>query len=500
MIKEEYERGMRYFAVNSNYNGGAIGQQITNDHYDRISKAINELKERINKTKFKNNKLEQLGGYLAEDWHAGTYNIDAVIKGLKNEANVPKSNGFASADILFGKGMEAQLKYYKSPQVTRRAISETYKQYYGQHCTDKANISIYEFYRRKGIFFDDSMLHQGIYHGMYLVVPSDQKNKITEEIRKYLAKQKIIRPELVEGFEDLLNNVVDHIEDENGVKSIVLSKKSSLALAQLAQKGEFDPKEFGISLQLVGNDIIFKDAIKSGLTAATFTVVLKILPIILKSVIQSDGFDKEKIREQGIETFSEAGLSFLNGVVTSALYSLIKTERINLSKLKPESVGTMVGLVTSIIQESIKCATSEIDKYEYYHNCSQSVFVASFSLLGSVLLSKHIALGILMGNIVGSVIGGMIFGISSQLFLSLSAETGYTMFGLVDQDYVLPEYVLREMGLDLCETDENQLDECILDEIEPDMCEPDICEIDTTMDFCIKRGVIGINRIGFLIS
>ncbi len=106
--------------------------------------------------------------------------------------------------------------------------------------------------------------------------------------------------------------------------------------------------------------------------------------------------------------------------------------------------------------------------------------------------------GIILGNILGTVIGGFVYASGRKFCLSLCAETGFTIFGLVEQDYKLPDYILTNMGLDLCQLDTttpdiSRIDTCKLNTVHPDTTKPDV-----TMQYVLRRGVIGINKIGYI--
>lgn len=69
---------------------------------------------------------------------------------------------------------------------------------------------------------------------------------------------------------------------------------------------------------------------------------------------------------------------------------------------------------------------------------------------------------------------------------------------MLNQDYALPEDVIREIGIDVFDYDQLEYDEFKPEGFQfstftPDKFEPE--KIDMTF---LRRGVIGINEIGFL--
>lgn len=78
--------------------------QEINDAIDRLTKSINEHPHL-------NLNVEQFKGYVAEEWHAGTFNIDALRKESNHRAWTLQDNGYGSVDVETNFGKEYSLKY-----------------------------------------------------------------------------------------------------------------------------------------------------------------------------------------------------------------------------------------------------------------------------------------------------------------------------------------------------------------------------------------------------
>lgn len=90
----------------------------------RIGQAYQILRQSIidRGLTYRNNSLSSRQGYMAENFVAESYNLDAVIQKHTDRAYVPQSNKNASADIVFNYGKsEASLKYYKDAQSSAKA-------------------------------------------------------------------------------------------------------------------------------------------------------------------------------------------------------------------------------------------------------------------------------------------------------------------------------------------------------------------------------------------
>lgn len=103
----------------------------------------------------------------------------------------------------------------------------------------------------------------------------------------------------------------------------------------------------------------------------------------------------------------------------------------------------------------------------------------------------------LIGNFVGSIAGSFVYNAMDNAFMALCVESGWTMFGLVDQDYELPDEVINELGFDLYEVDEFNVDEYGFDEFTLD--EYDIDYYDGEFISVLRRGVIGVHRVGYVL-
>ena len=59
---------------------------LQNVHIQEINDAIEKLAKSINEHPHVNLNVEQFKGFVAEEWHAGTFNIDALRQGSEHRA------------------------------------------------------------------------------------------------------------------------------------------------------------------------------------------------------------------------------------------------------------------------------------------------------------------------------------------------------------------------------------------------------------------------------
>ena len=125
-------------------------------------------------------------------------------------------------------------------------------------------------------------------------------------------------------------------------------------------------------------------------------------------------------------------------------------------------------------------------KGELVDSLIRDMYVSSCSLiLGGITQSiiEIPVLGFMLGSLVGSVIGSFAYSTSYKTYISFCIDTEFTMFGIVDQNYTLPDNILKEIGLEV---------------FEYDAFEPITFEYNTICITLLRRGVIGVNQIGYI--
>jgi len=117
--------------------------------------------------------------------------------------------------------------------------------------------------------------------------------------------------------------------------------------------------------------------------------------------------------------------------------------------------------------------------------------------IAQILLPQLPAVGYLLGSFVGSAAAGIAYAAGKQAFVALCVESGFTAFGLVEQDYELPESALREIGVEVLEYESMmpemaEPERIAFETVVPDMQSPESVE----MSF-VRRGVIGVAMVGY---
>ena len=108
------------------------------------------------------------------------------------------------------------------------------------------------------------------------------------------------------------------------------------------------------------------------------------------------------------------------------------------------------------------------------------------------------ALGFMLGSFVGSVVGAFTYDGVYSATLSFCADTGFTLFGLVKQDYKLPKSVLKSLGVKTVEVKKCHLQKATIRRMKTlkltqKKMQPKAVEV-----IPLRRGVIGVSQIGYI--
>lgn len=310
-----------------------------------VNMAFSQLKTAViaRGMQYANNNEASRGGYMAENFVAESYNLDAVIKGKTPSASVPAENGAASSDINYGGGKQASLKFYKTP---KDSVMEQTNPAYG----DQARI-----------------------------VPSDQleegKRVLNESIRKDALNQKG-RDTAIQRKQKTQDLLDDRIRGDDGVESTPLTKKQDVELAKSVKTGEngkpvVDQNEIDKVLKETGvtkkvDRAIFKNELRGlGLAVAIgagIGLTIGFITTLAQSGVTPDSLRiaaAEGVRA-GVESGSLAAVSYgigrtLGEVATKAITGAMGNLGIGIGEnivkmVNMGVVGTMTTIVFSVYQ------------------------------------------------------------------------------------------------------------------------------------------------------
>jgi hypothetical protein len=153
------------------------------------------------------------------------------------------------------------------------------------------------------------------------------------------------------------------------------------------------------------------------------------------------------------------------------------------------------------IHNGIGLASGRITQAEFVEACIRDMVVAGMGLGGAYLFQSVIPipiLGALIGNFIGTSIGGFAVAGVEKVFLSFFVEKGYTFFGLVKQDYRLPEGILEQIGVETIHLDCIDFETIAFDTISFETISYEEISLELIDYSFLKRGLIGVNRVGYV--
>lgn len=498
-----FAEGYAFFEKNIGvYSSAELGGAYVGDVENEVAK----LAETLN-AKFSHNNagVDQLKGNIAEFWHAGTFNIDAVVKGSSNRASVLESNEYGSVDVLLDSGVEVGSKYYKTALDTLKQQAKNARESYHAYLSNGGKLSFEEYMRERGITDPNA----AVYSGQVRLVPKEQLEEIKKLLTRKIATEKSIRPEQVQRYEDTLKMINDKIQDEN-VSSVPLDTDDAKELARLAKENGITEEklaEMELSTEnLIGFKEVMNQAFNAGLTAATITLVLKAAPEIYKAIsylIKNGELDAKQLKKVGFAALTGASEGFVRGTVSAALTTACKVGLCGsaLKSVNPSVIGAVTAITMNTMKNSYEVVAGTMTQKELANELVQEMFVSTCSLaLGTVgqAFIEIPVLGFMLGSFVGSIVGSFAYNIGYNAMLSFCVDTGFTMFGLVEQDYKLPPEVFDKIGVDVFEYEKFDYEKFNHKKFTFDKFSFDKFEVESLSIRPLRRGVIGVSQVGYI--
>ena len=103
-----------------------------------------------------------------------------------------------------------------------------------------------------------------------------------------------------------------------------------------------------------------------------------------------------------------------------------------------------------------------------------------------------------MGSLIGFAIAELIHIGTKKLFFSFCVESGCTFFGLVEQNYELPQEIIDAIGVEVFEYEKFEYDTFQVDTFQFDPFKPDSFEYDKFGIKILRRGVIELGKVSYI--
>ena len=473
---------------------------MQNDHIMQINDAIDQLEKNINEHPHINLDAEQFKGYVAEEMHAGAFNIDAIRKGSDHRAWTLQEHGYASPDIDTNFDKKYSLKYSNEAQKAENM---------------------------------QAMLHRDTgepkYQGQERLIAAEQVDEAKKVANIRALKDKVNRPDVSDAHMDTKEHLVGKVTDVEGVESKELSIKEAKDIAKEAKKEGFKPEKHGFEKETAVENVkidYINQAFKAGLKVASITAIIQIVPELYKAIdylIKNGEIDVDEAKKSGKGVITSSGEAFLRGSAIYMIEYALSSGKFGEKLVEAntaDAVTIIVMVVFEVIKDSIRVATGKMTPKEMGIKVADKLIDSSLAFVGmkagmkvtmavglkvamkigvatQTLLPELVGVGYAIGALLGFTLS-VAYNIGKKKLISFCVESGFTCFGLVDQNYELPDEVLNELGVDVVPIPRTEIER--IEVPRTDVFETDIEEIKyETVDLTIlRRGVIGVNKIGYV--
>lgn len=461
-------------------------QQIAaqNLHIQEINAAIDKLARNINEHPHLNLGVEQFKGYVAEEFVSGTFNIDALKKGSKHMTFTLQDNGYGSVDIGTNFGKSYSLKYSN--------LAEKAENY-------------------QAVLNEDTRLPK--YQGQERLIAPEQVDEAKAWATRRAIKDMYTRPDVSASHKDTGDHLVGVISDGEGVQSKELSIREANAIAKEAKNGGFAPEKHGISKEVYLTEVrvdYLNRAVRAGLTAATITAIAQLVPELYKAIdylIKHGEITLNQLKKSGSKVISTSGEAFLRGSIAYGVEMAIQKGLFGdgLNTVNPSVVGVSVAIILETIKNSLLVAAGKMTSPEMGSQFVDTLVVSSGYLV-STKIGGAIAQAFFpelpgIGFAIGSLLGcsvAVVYNIGKKKFISFCVDTGFTCFGLVEQNYELPDKVLKELGIGTAKISRANVGRTQIKRTE-DTTDIGRTSYETVNMTVLRRGIIGVNKIGYVL-
>lgn len=469
-----FEEGYTYFAKNASAYAAAT---MSDSYVTNVNDEIDKLVKDLNSFEGFKTASKILKGDVAEFWHAGTFNINSALKDSSHRAFVDRSHAPASTDISTNFEDEYGLKYYSDGQASAKAQSV-------------------------------SVLNVPIYKGQIRIIPRDQLEEATKYLERIIRTEAVRRPEQVPRYQETLDMLTDRLSDSKGAESIPLSKKEASELATLAKQGVVDADKLGLTAEeMIKYNYVIQQAFKAGLTAATISIVLKAAPEIFKSIdylLKNGKINAEQFKKIGFAAVSGGAEGFIRGSISSALTASCKAGLLGgaLKSANPTIIAAVTVITMNVIRNAFQVALGKKTRRQLSEEFIRDMYISACSLIGggvSQALIEIPILGYMLGSFIGSIFGSFTYNLGSKAVLSFCVDSGFTMFGLVEQDYTLPKEIIEQIGIETFDYETFEYGTFKPESFSYDTFDTETFEPDTLDITFLRRGVIGVSKVGYVL-
>lgn len=541
MKDEDFNSGFNWFLKE---NDVVFGSDSAAKTCSEIKKEIQNMLDSLNSDVYGSKKrLGTLQGDMAEYYFTRIFNLKAKASGSLYRADVLRSTELGSVDVVIyktdvhgnaipGTATPYSLKYYKSG---KGAASQQARSFGGEYRATlsrkmKSDPSITpENYKFDDFLKEHDLDNKGIseetllYGDQVRLIPKAKMTSAKKSLADLIKKEtNAERRQNLQKVYDLITDIMNSPDGKVG--DIKLTRTKSEEIARAARKGNLDMDKLGLGFDdVLTNRIIWEKSLKTGYISACITLAIDLAPQLIDIIQQliEKGFINEGSFDLG-GGLNDAASSFVVGTLTSAITFHASRESL-LSSITPEMISFMVMMCYTSIATTIKGYKNNFPENVIASQLIQNGYVLTWTYVGASLIGPEIAKGVgyligeaigtvgnlaipivsqLLGTLIGAVIGGLSYKWLYNLSISLCVEKGYTFFGLVKQDYTIPEPLHKFLINDCINLKKEVISDGIsLDSIQLNpITEEPIGHGERILKMILERQVVGINQIAYVIK
>lgn len=448
--------------------GGAEAAGDADAYAKRVELALEDVIAQMRSLTDNEKGLHYVKGDVAEAWHAGTFNVDAVRRGVDSSAFAPRDASPIDVAVRSGGATEAaQLKYYRSPEDTAKAISHP-------KYTD---------------------LEQK-------VVPSDQVEGVREAAARLATRNAEKRPDVADSYGHTRDTVDDRIRFGR-TESRPLSEQDARDIVKdLRRTGDVDRDDLGLTpRQVIQWEDVLREATTAAVRAAVLSAALQAAPhliTIARKALETGEIEASDFSPLARELPTKLLRSGIAGGLSATLVGAARTGALGpgVQSIDPTLVAAGVTLAISSFETSFLAARGQITWPVAAARISQDGLVLASAMGGAALGQALIPipmLGAMIGNVAGAVVARLAIDQVGGTVLGIAAETGWTVFGLVEQDHQVPLQLLAQSGWSVLDVKKLHPRQFHIQTFQPMTFEPQ------TIDFqVLRRGVVAYGHVAYL--
>ena len=155
------------------------------------------------------------------------------------------------------------------------------------------------------------------------------------------------------------------------------------------------------------------------------------------------------------KALSASAEGFIRGSISASLTIACQAGKLGaqLADVTPGMVGAFTAIVLDTMKNGYDVARGKMTPNEMAAQLTKELVVSGAAIAagtgGQALLPELPVLGYMLGSFVGSVVASVTYSIGEKTILSFCADTGFSFFGLVEQNYELPKEIIERLGLEV---------------------------------------------------